>query len=48
MLKTKTMGERYPFYHPLYTQPERRSMKEIKRDYNKYLKKFEMSKTKAK
>jgi hypothetical protein len=42
------MGERYPFYHPLYTPPERRSMKEVKRDYNKYLKKFEMSKTKAK
>lgn len=43
------MGEdKYPFYHPRYAVQERRGMKEIKRDYNKYLKKFEMSKTKAK
>ena len=41
------MGEKYPFYHPLYVVPERRNIKEIKRDYNKYLKKFEMSKTKV-
>lgn len=42
------MGEDYPFYHPNYTPPERRSMKQVKSDYNKYLKKFEVSKTKAK
>jgi len=42
------MNEIYPFYHPLYIVPERRNMKEIKRDYSKYLKKFEVSKTKAK
>ena len=42
------MDERYPFYHPCYTPPERRTMKQVKRDYNKYLKKFEVSKVKAK
>jgi len=42
------MEEKYPFYHPLYTPPERRTMKEVKRDYSKYLKKFEVSKVKAK
>jgi hypothetical protein len=42
------MGEDYPFYHSRYKVPERRSMKEVKRDYNKYLKKFEVSKVKAK
>jgi len=42
------MGEDYPFYHPCYTPPERRSMRQVKRDYSKYLKKFETSKIKAK
>lgn len=47
-IQNKTMDERYPFYHPCYTPPERRTMKQVKRDYNKYLKKFEVSKVKAK
>jgi hypothetical protein len=42
------MGEEYPFYHRNYVPPKKRDMKEIKRDYNKYLKKFEKSKTSAK
>ena len=42
------MGEKYTFYHSSYKPSERRSMKEVKRDYNKYLKKFEMSKAKVK
>jgi hypothetical protein len=42
------MEEKYPFYHSSYKPSERRSMKEVKRDYNKYLKKFSVSKTKAK
>jgi hypothetical protein len=38
------MGEdEYPFYHRNYQPPKRRAMKEIKRDYNKYLKKFELA-----
>lgn len=43
------MGEdKYPFYHPLYTPPERRTMKQIKADFNKNLQKHSLSKTKAK
>jgi hypothetical protein len=41
------MGEKYPFYHPLYVPPTR-TMKEIKSDFNKHLKKFSISKTKRK
>ena len=39
------MGEKYPFYHPLYTPPTR-DMKQVKADFNKHLKKFEISKVK--
>ena len=43
------MGDdNYPFYHPKYVPPVRRSMKQVKSDYNKYLKKFETSKVKGK
>ena len=42
------MGEdKYPFYHPRYVPPTRRSMKQVKSDYNKYLKKLETSKVAA-
>jgi len=42
------MGEdKYPFYHPCYVPPKR-DMKQIKSDFNKHLKKFSLSKTKAK
>lgn len=37
------MGDKYPFYHPLYTPPAR-SMKEVKADYNKNLQKHSLSK----
>lgn len=42
------MGEEYyPFFHPLYIpRSKKREMKEIKRDFNKYLKKFEVSEAK--
>jgi hypothetical protein len=40
------MGEEYPYYHHSYTPPKRKSMKEVKRDYNKYLKKFEVAESK--
>ena len=40
------MGEDYPFYHPSFKPIERRTMKEVKRDYNKYLKKFEVAESK--
>ena len=41
------MGEDYPFYHPLHVpHSKQRSMKEVKRDYNKYLKKFEVAESK--
>ena len=39
------MGEKYPFYHPLYVPPSR-SMKQIKEDFNKNLQKHSLSKTK--
>jgi hypothetical protein len=42
------MGENYPFYHQKYVPPTRRSMKQVKSDCNKYLKKFETSKVAAK
>ena len=43
------MGEDYPFYHQKYVPPTRtRTMKQVKSDYNKYLKKFEVSKVAAK
>jgi hypothetical protein len=42
------MGEdKYPFYHPLYVPPKR-TMKDIKADFNKNLQKHSISKTKAK
>ena len=41
------MGEDYPFYHPLYVPPKR-TMKQIKEDFNKNLQKHSISKTKAK
>lgn len=40
------MGEDYPFYHHSYAPPKRRNMKEVKSDYNKYLKKFEVAESK--
>lgn len=42
------MEEKYPFYSPHYVVPDKRSMKEVKSDFNKHLKKFEISKTKRK
>ena len=42
------MGDKYPFYHPLYCPPERRTMKQIKSDFNKNLQKHSLSKVKAK
>ena len=42
------MEEKYPFYHPLYVPPERRTMKQVKADFNKNLQKYSISKTKAK
>lgn len=38
----------YPFYHPKYKPVDRRSMKQIKSDFNNHLKKFELSKTSKK
>ena len=38
----------YPFYHPKYKPVDRRSMKQIKSDFNNQLKKFELSKTSKK
>jgi hypothetical protein len=38
------MGDKYPFYHPLYVPNERRTMKEVKADYNKNLQKHSLSK----
>ena len=43
------MGEdKYPWYHPNYKPTERRTMKQVKADFNKNLQKHSISKTKAK
>lgn len=41
------MGEKYPLHNPLYVPP-RRTMKEIKSDFNKHLQKHSLSKVKKK
>lgn len=42
------MEEKYPWYHPKYKVPDRRTMKQVKADFNKNLQKHSISKTKAK
>ena len=42
------MEEKYPLCHPKYKPTERRTMKQVKADFNKNLQKHSISKTKAK
>jgi hypothetical protein len=46
-INVEAMEEKYPFYHPLYVPPKR-TMKEVKSDFNKHLQKHSLSKTKRK